>query len=74
MKPCQMAGKQCPRQADRTARIAGVGDRAVCQADFDWMVSMGMNVRALEPNAFVPEWRTRDLGRDQTGRVLVVGR
>jgi hypothetical protein len=70
MKPCLMAGG-CPHEAVVTARITMLGDRPLCQAHFDWLKSqMGDDCRALEPNAFVPEWRQRGLARDFTGRVL----
>jgi hypothetical protein len=70
MKPCQMAGG-CPREAVLTARITFVGDRALCQHCFDFLVSqMGEDCRALDPNAFVTLWRRRDLARDETSRVL----
>lgn len=66
MKPCQMAGRQCPNDGTVLVRIADVGDRLVCEADFEWMVGAGMAVRRLEPDAFVPAWRQRDLARDET--------
>ena len=62
MKPCLMAGGQCRREATRTVRIDGIGDRPMCTYHADWIVLQGMG-RTLEPNAFVPEWRTRDLKR-----------
>lgn len=71
MKPCQMAGGQCPHEAVLTARIVKIGDRPLCQAHYDFLRSqMGEDCRPLEPNAFVPTWRTRGLARDVTGRVL----
>lgn len=70
MKPCAMAGRQCPREATVTVRIAGVGDRSVCAEDLAVMQRLGMDVRVLEPNAFVPEWRTRLAAKDLTGLVL----
>ena len=72
MHVCGMAGAQCPREATLTVRIAGVGDRHLCAEHHEWMVSMGMDVRVLDPNAFVPAWRERSLARDTTGRVLNV--
>lgn len=69
MKPCQSAGAQCPHEAVLTARIAGIGDRALCRACFDSYVALGMDIRELDPNEFVPAWRQRDLSRDMT-RVL----
>lgn len=71
MKPCANAGRPCPREAVLTARIAQVGDRPLCQQCFVGLKGlMGEGIRALETNAFVPEWRTRGLSRDFTGRVL----
>jgi len=71
MKPCGFAGGQCPREASVTARISGIGDRHLCAEHLAWMQSAGMDLRVLEPNAFVPEWRTRSIRRDltaETGR------
>jgi hypothetical protein len=68
MKPCASAGTQCPREAVLTARIPMVGDRALCQSCHDAYVSMGMDIRVLPVNAFVPEWRQRSLVRDFTPR------
>lgn len=70
MKPCASAGKPCPREAVLTARIAKVGDRALCQSCHDEYVALGMDLRVLDPNAFVPQWRQRDLRRDLTASVL----
>jgi hypothetical protein len=70
MRPCQMAGG-CPREATVTARITFVGDRSLCSHCFDFLVSqMGEDCRALDPNAFVPQWRRNSLAKDLTGRVL----
>lgn len=66
MKVCGSAGTQCPREAVLTARVFGVGDRNLCQACFDSYVALGMDVRVLDPNAFVPEWRKHNLARDLT--------
>jgi ornithine carbamoyltransferase len=63
MKPCTSA-EQCHREAVLTARIPNIGDRAMCQSCFDGYVAMGMDIRALEPNAYVPEWRQRSLAKD----------
>jgi ornithine carbamoyltransferase len=63
MKPCASAGTPCPREAVLTARIAGVGDRALCQTCFDAYVAMGMDLRALDPNAYIPEWRKHNLAK-----------
>lgn len=62
MKPCLMAGGQCHHEATTTVRIDGIGDRPLCRTHADWIVAQGMG-RELEANAFVPEWRTRDLSR-----------
>lgn len=70
MKPCSSAGAQCPREATLTARIMSVGDRPLCRACFEQYVALGMDIRELEANAFVPEWRRKSLARDFTGRVL----
>ena len=67
MKPCRMAGAQCPREATLTARIAMVGDRDLCQQCHDALSAMGMAIRVLEPGAHVPPWRQRDLRRDMQG-------
>lgn len=64
-----MAGG-CPREATVSVRMAGIGDRSLCAAHLDWCRSMGMDLRVLEPNAYIPEWRQRGLARDFTGRVL----
>lgn len=70
MKTCQSAGRQCPHEAVFTARIAGVGDRPLCQSCFDgYRVLMGEDIRAIDPNAYVPTWRTRGLARDESGLV-----
>ena len=63
MRPCRSAGVQCPREAMLTARIAGVGDVPLCSQCFDAYVAMGMDLRALDPNAFVPEWRKHNLAK-----------
>lgn len=70
MKPCANAGRPCPREATLTARIAGVGDRALCQQCHDSLVSLGMSLRVLEPNAYKPQWLAdRRFARDLTGRL-----
>lgn len=74
MKSCGFAGGQCPREATATARVAMIGDRHLCSEHLAWMQAQGMDLRVLEPNAFVPEWRTRGLARDLTGRVMDHGR
>lgn len=70
MKPCGMAGVQCPREATVTVRIAGIGDRHLCAECWAWMQNHGMDARVLPAEAFVPEWRKRSLLRDFTNRVL----
>jgi hypothetical protein len=70
MKPCHMAGGQCPHEATCTARIDGIGDRALCQTHADWIVTMGMG-RILNTNDLRPaEWTRRLQAKDFTGRVL----
>lgn len=70
MKPCQNAGRQCPREATLTARIAGVGDRPLCRECHDGLVAIGMDLRVLDPNAFKPTWLAeRTFARDMTGRL-----
>lgn len=70
MHPCGNAGRQCPREATLTVRIAKVGDRHLCQECYDGLVALGMDIRILDPNAPLPAWRTRGLSRDLTGRVM----
>lgn len=65
MNPCRMAGG-CPHQAVAVARIAGVGDRALCQEHIDALTALGMDFRLLEGTVPKPEWRRRDLARDMT--------
>lgn len=65
MKLCQFAGG-CTAEATVVVRIADHGDRHVCEPHFAWMTESGMAVRRLEPDAFVPAWRQRDLARDET--------
>lgn len=74
MIPCGSAGQPCPRSATVTVRIAGVGDRRLCPECHAWQVAQGMDVRVLEPDAHVPEWRTRGLARDLSGRLFDRGR
>lgn len=70
MKPCQSAGRPCPREAVLTARIAGIGDRPLCRECFATYVSMGMDLRELETNAYQPTWYAqRRFSRDLSGRV-----
>lgn len=70
MRICRSAGRQCPREATVTVRIFKVGDRDLCQQCHDDLVAMGMEIRVLEPNAFVPQWRQRLGAKDMTARVL----
>ena len=73
MKPCLMAGPQCPHEAVRTVRIDGVGDRDLCDNYTRIVVNELGFGRVLEQDAYVPEWRKRSLLRDQTalnGNVL----
>jgi hypothetical protein len=69
MKPCQMAGAQCPHEAVATVRIDVIGDRPLCAEHRDFVIAQGFG-RELEANAYVPEWRKADLARDMTGRVF----
>ena len=66
MKPCAMAGYPCLREAVLTARIAGIGDRAVCRECYETMDRLGMAVRELGADTFTPRWRERDLTRDMS--------
>jgi hypothetical protein len=68
-KPCQCAGPGCFREAVLVARLAGVGDRPLSRECFDTYVAMGMAIRELPADAFVPLWRQKSLARDQTGRL-----
>jgi hypothetical protein len=68
MKPCQFAGPQCPHEAVTTVRIDFVGDRPVCAAHRDFVLTMGMG-RELDPSAAVPEWRKNLRAVDLTSRV-----
>ena len=69
MHPCGFADP-CFQAATVSVRLAGIGDRHVCQAHYEWMVQQGMDLRVLDPHSPVPEWRKRSLARDFTGRVL----
>lgn len=69
MRPCLMAGAQCPHEAVVTVRIDGIGDRPLCAEHRDFILSMGMG-RELTANAFVPTWRKNLRAVDLTGRVL----
>lgn len=70
MRPCQMAGGQCPHEATVTVRIdSTAGDRPLCSTHAQFVVEQGFG-RVIDPNAFVPQWRKADLARDFTGRVL----
>ena len=69
MKPCQMAGAQCPHEAAATVRIDTVGDRSLCRTHADFIVEQGFG-RELAANVFVPEWRKNLRAVDLTGRVL----
>lgn len=64
MKPCMCAGAPCGRTAVLLARIAGVGDRVMSRECFDIYVSLGMDLRVLDPNAPLPQWRRRSLAKD----------
>ena len=68
MTTCRSAGIPCVRTAVLVARIANVGDRALCQSCHDTYISMGMDLRVLPTDAPVPAWRQRSLAKDLTGR------
>ena len=70
MKPCQMAGTQCPHEATSTVRIDTVGDRPLCSDHAQFVVGQGFG-RTLETNAYQPRWVGNLRAVDQTGRVLV---
>lgn len=69
MNRCASA-EQCYRLPTLTARLAGIGDRSLCRPCFDTYVRLGMDIRELEADAFVPLWRQRSLAKDRTGAVL----
>ena len=69
MKPCQMAGGQCPHEAVTTVRLDRLGDRSMCRTHADFVVAQGFG-RELESNAFKPRWVGNLRAVDQTGRVL----
>jgi hypothetical protein len=70
MKPCTMAGAQCPHEAVATVRIDGIGDRPLCGAHRDFVIAQGFG-RVLDVNAYKPPWlRDKTFARDMTGRVL----
>ena len=62
MKPCGWANA-CPHEATVSVRLAGIGDRSLCQTHYDWAVANGMDLRVLDPNAFVPAWKKRSLAK-----------
>jgi hypothetical protein len=69
MKPCTMAGAQCPHEAVATVRIDGIGDRPLCAAHRDFVIAQGFG-RVLEVNAFQPQWlRDKTFARDLRGRL-----
>lgn len=63
---CQSAGKPCERLATLVVRIAGVGDRSLCEPCYRSMSEMGMAVRRLDDVTYLPAWRQRNLARDET--------
>jgi hypothetical protein len=68
MKPCRWAGLPCRDEATATVRIAGVGDRSVCDFHLATLERLGMDFRRLdEQGAFVPEWRRHLTAVDRTG-------
>lgn len=70
MKPCTMAGGQCPHEAVATVRLDHIGDRPLCAEHRDFVLRMGMG-RELPTNAFVPAWKQRGLARDESGRLVM---
>lgn len=72
-KPCRCADQPCYREGTLVARIPGAGDRSMSRECFDRYVAMGMIIRELPADAFVPLWRQQSLARDQTGRLGVGG-
>jgi hypothetical protein len=58
----------CPNEGTILVRIHGVGDRRVCADHLRWMAETGMDHRRLDIE-FVPQWRQRDLKRDETNAV-----
>jgi hypothetical protein len=50
-----------------TARIAGVGDRPVCDEHIAVLDRLGMAYRRLDPEAPAQEWRRRLTAVDMTG-------
>lgn len=69
MKPCAMAGGQCPHEATTTVRIDRIGDRPLCPDHAQFVVGQGFG-RVLETNAFEPAWKKNLRAVDMTGRVL----
>lgn len=70
MKRCHSAGEPCPHEATLVARLAGVGDLPLCRECFDTYIGLGMDIRELEAEPFVPLWRRNLSSKDLTGSVL----
>jgi hypothetical protein len=64
-----MAGG-CSQDALAMFRIAGVGDRALCQVHVASLERMGMHFRRLDDSTPIPEWRRRLTAKDTTALVL----
>jgi hypothetical protein len=62
---CRMAGG-CSQDALGTYRIAGIGDRGLCQVHVALLERMGMDFRCLDAPVVVPEWRRRLTAKDMT--------
>jgi hypothetical protein len=71
-RPCQCADGKCFREATLVARVMGNGDRPMARECFDSYVAMGLVIRELPAETFVPLWRQKSLARDTTGRVLTI--
>ena len=68
MTRCGMAGG-CSQDALGMYRIAGVGDRGLCQVHVAELTRLGMDFRSLKA-APVPEWKRRLIAKDMTATVL----
>jgi hypothetical protein len=55
----------CSKDGTNLVRIHTIGDRRVCDDAVRWMTETGMDFRSLDIE-FVPQWRQRDLKRDET--------
>ncbi len=62
MTRCGYAGG-CPNDALGLFRIAGVGDRGLCQVHVAVMERLGLAFRPIDEKSVVPEWRRRSLAK-----------